>query len=212
MKSTVHCLRMKKEQLMMIDLMILAIEYAFKRKTLSCVNSAHEEQQLSRHSSRSSSRQSSIDSNRSSETKGFRSPKSFKEKELEGRVKMAELLAEAQYVEQKQQIENQAEMLNNKQEIAKIKARVEAYDWKETICELATDSKILAPMLKTTDKKEKLYLSERLINQYNTKSGNSLSNACVYNTEAPPIRKDSSKLMKINKRSAIKDERRKDKE
>ena len=41
-------------------------------------------------------------------------------------MKMAELLAEAQYVEQRIQIENQAEMLKIKQEIAKTKARVEA--------------------------------------------------------------------------------------
>ena len=36
---------------------------------------------------------------------------------------MAELLAEDQYVEQREQIENQAEMLKIKQEIAKIKVR-----------------------------------------------------------------------------------------
>ena len=51
---------------------------------------------------------------------------------------MAELLAEAQYVEQREWIENQAEMLKIKQEIAKTEVRVEAYSWKEA-CELATE-------------------------------------------------------------------------
>ena len=61
---------------------------------------------------------------------------------------MAELLAEVQCVEQRQWIENQAEMLKIKQEIAKTEVRVEAYSWKEA-CELATDRKIIAPRLKT---------------------------------------------------------------
>ena len=100
---------------------------AFKRKTLNWVNSACEEQQSSRHSFRNSRSQSSIHSRRSSASRGSRSSKSSKEKEVEDRVKMAELLAEAQYVEQRQQIENQAEMLKIKQAIAKTRGRVEAY-------------------------------------------------------------------------------------
>ena len=134
---------------------------AFKTKTLNWANSAHEEQQSSRHSSKSSRSQSSIHSRISSESKGSRSSKSSKEKEVEDRVKMAELLAEAQYVEQRQQIENQAEMLKIKQEIAKTKARVEAYSWKEAIYEKATDRRILVPSLKTSDEKEEQCLSEK---------------------------------------------------
>ena len=42
--------------------------------------------------------------------------------------------------------------------------------------------------------------------------GNDLSDACTYDVEASPIRKDSSKLVKVNKRPEIKDERRKDQE
>ena len=123
---------------------------------------------------------------------------------------MAEPLVEAQYVEQTQQIESQAEMLKFKQEIAKTKARVVAYSWKETICGLATDRTILASKLKTSDEKEKLCLLERLINEYNTKSGNNFSNACSYNVEALLMRKYSFKLMKVDIRSEIKDKRRKD--
>lgn len=98
------------------------------------------------------------------------------------------------------------------QEFAKTKARVEAYSWKEIICEIATDRKFLQPKLKTSGEKEKLCLPLRLINQYNTKSDNNLGNVSSYDVEAPPMRKDSSKLMKTNKRSEIKDDSRKEKE
>ena len=66
--------------------------------------------------------------------------------------------------------------------------------------------------MKISDKKEKLYVSEKLIKHYNTKSGNNLSDTCLYDVEAPSIRKDSSKLIKFNKRLEINEERRKDKE
>ena len=65
--------------------------------------------------------------------------------------------------------------------------------------------------MKTSDEEEQLCPSEKLINHHNTKSGKNLSDTCTYNVEAPPRRKDSSKLMKVNKRSEIKDRRRKDK-
>ena len=99
-------------------------------------------------------------------------------------------------------------MLKIKQEIAKAKARVEAYSWKEKICEKANDRKIATPRLKTSDEKEKQCPSEKLINYYNTKLAKNLSDTYTFVVEAPPMRKDSSKLMKVNKRSEIKDERR----
>ena len=74
---------------MMIGLKILTIKFSW-------VNSACEEQQPSRHSYRSSRSWSSIHSRRSSESKGSRSSNSSREREVEDRVKMAELLAAAQ--------------------------------------------------------------------------------------------------------------------
>ena len=101
-------------------------------------------------------------------------------------------------------------MLKIKQEIAEAKARVEAYSWKEMIYEKATDRKILAPRMKTSDEKEKHCPWGKLINHYNTKSAKNLSNTCTYDVEAPLMSKDSS--MKVDKRSEIKSERKKDKE
>ena len=173
--------------------------YTFKRTTLNWVNRAREEQQSSRHCPRSSRSRSSIYSKRSSESKSSRSFKSSKEKEVEVSVKMAELLADAQYVEKRQQIESQAKMLRIKQEISKIKARAESYSCKETICLLATYRKILASRLKTSDEKEKLCLSGKRINHCNSKSGNNLSDAYRYDVaETPTMAKDSSKLLKVN--------------
>ena len=59
--------------------------------------------------------------------------------------------------------------------------------------------------MKTSDKEEKQCLSEKQI-----KSVKNLSDTCTYDVEAPPMRKDSSKSMKVKKRSEIKDEMRKD--
>ena len=96
MKNTVNSLKMKKEQLMMISLMILKNRvFVFKGKTLNWAKSAHEEQKSSRHSIRNSKSRSSIYSKRSLDSKCSRSSKSSYEKEVEYRVKMAELLAEA---------------------------------------------------------------------------------------------------------------------
>ena len=71
---------------------------ASKRETLNWVNSAREEWQSSRHSCRSSRSRRTIHSKRSSESNGSTSFKFSKEKEVQDRVKMAELLAEVQYV------------------------------------------------------------------------------------------------------------------
>ena len=138
-----HCLRMKKEHLM-IGFIILTTKTKFvlSRERHLVGWTVHVKSNNHQGSSRSSGSQTSIHSNRSSEGKGSRRSKSSKNKEIEDRAKIAELLAEAQDVKQRQQIENQAEMMKIKQGILKTKAWV-AYSWKETTCELATDRKIL---------------------------------------------------------------------
>ena len=51
----------------------------------------------------------------------------------------------------------------------------------------------------------------KLTDHHNIDSAKNLSDACTYDVEASPVRKDSSKFMKNKKRSDIKDERRKGK-
>lgn len=72
-----------------------------KRNTPYWLRKAHEEQPSSRHSFRSNKNHSIIQSNRSSELRGFKCFKSSKGKEVDDRLKIAELLAEAQYIEQR---------------------------------------------------------------------------------------------------------------
>ena len=92
---------------------------AFKRKTITgWLDSSYEECRSSRHSSRSSRSHRSTHSNISLNTKRSKSSKALQEKEVEDRVKMAELLAEVQHVEQRQQLKHQGEMLKIKQEFA----------------------------------------------------------------------------------------------
>ena len=53
--------------------------------------------------------------------------------------------------------------------------------------------------MKTSDEKEKEWLSEKQTIHYNTKSAKGLSDTCKYDVEAQPMRKDSSKSVKVNK-------------
>ena len=65
--------------------------------------------------------------------------------------------------------------------------------------------------MKTSDEKQKQGPLEKLIDHHNINSAKNLSDACTYDVETPPVSKDRSKFMKANKRSEIKDERRKGK-
>ena len=54
------------------------------------------------------------------------------QRELKEKARIAELMAEAEYIEQRQYVENQIEMLKIKQQIAKSKARAEVYGRHDT--------------------------------------------------------------------------------
>ena len=83
-------------------------------------------------------RKSSKGSSGSSESRQRKSPgssrksQSSRARELEEKARIAELMAEAEYIEQRQFAENQVEMLKIQQEIAKSKARAEVYGKHDT--------------------------------------------------------------------------------
>ena len=51
----------------------------------------------------------------------------IKDREIEEKMKVAELIAEAELLQQKQMIQNEAEKLKTKERLAKAKARIQAY-------------------------------------------------------------------------------------
>ena len=100
--------------------------FTFKRKTHNWLRSAETERMSSKGSSRSSK------SRRSKSSRCSGKSQSSRTRELEEKARIAELMAEAEYIEQRQYAENQPEMLKIQQEIAKSKARAEVYDQLDT--------------------------------------------------------------------------------
>ena len=99
---------------------------AFKRKILNWLRSTETERRSSKGSSRS------CESGRSKSSGSSKKSQSSRAKELEEKARIAELMAEAEYIEQRQYAENQLEMLKIQQEIAKSKARAEVYGQHDT--------------------------------------------------------------------------------
>ena len=85
------------------------------------MRSAETERKSSNGSSRSS------ESRQSKSSGSSRKSQSSRAKELEEKARIAEVMAETEYIEQRQFTEHQAEMLKISQEIAKSKARAEVY-------------------------------------------------------------------------------------
>ena len=93
----------------------------FKRKIHSWLRSAETERKSSKGSSRSS------ESRQSKSSGSSRKSQSSRARKLEEKARIAELMAEAEYIEQRRLAGNQAEMLKIQKEIAKSKARAEGY-------------------------------------------------------------------------------------
>ena len=89
----------------------------FKRKIHNWLRSAETERMSSQGSSRSS------ESRRSKSSGSSRKSQSSRARKLEEKARIPKLMAEAEYIEQRQLAENQAEMLKIQQEIVKSKAR-----------------------------------------------------------------------------------------
>ena len=103
--------------------------FSFNRKITCWLKNAEEENKSksSPRCSRSSASKTK-GSKTSKESRSFRGPKSSKEKELEDKIRVAELAAEAELLEQKQIIECEAQKLKIREELANARARVSAHN------------------------------------------------------------------------------------
>ena len=81
--------------------------------------------QTSRQSSKKGSKSCSSGSSSSS---GSNSNRSSKERAVEEKAKLAELIAEAEFLQQRQLAENKAEQLRVQEKLAKAKARSQVYE------------------------------------------------------------------------------------
>ena len=112
---------------------------SFKRKVHCWLREAAQRVKSSKCSSRSSrsvsdkgsmNSKKSKDSHESQSSRASRETRSSKtrDKEIEEKMKVAELIAEAELLQQKQMIQNEAEKLKIKERLAKAKARIQAYN------------------------------------------------------------------------------------
>ena len=113
---------------------------SFKRKVYCWLREAAQKaksSQCSPKSTRSASDKGSVNSKKSKGSHGSRSSNAFKEttssksskeREIEDKVKVADLMAEAKLLQQKQIIQNEAGKLKIKERLAKAKSRVQAYN------------------------------------------------------------------------------------
>ena len=113
---------------------------SFKRKVHCWLREAAQRVKSSKCSSRSSrsvsdkgsmNSKKSKDSHESRSSRASREAKSLKsstDREIEEKMKVAELIAEAELLQQKQMIQNEAEKLKIKERLAKAKARIQAYN------------------------------------------------------------------------------------
>ena len=97
--------------------------FSFKHKVRNCLkNVALEEEKASRHSLKWSSK-NSWHSKKSSRSSRLSSSGSPKERAAAEKAKLAELIMEAEFLEKKQIIQNQAEKLKTEEQLAEPKAR-----------------------------------------------------------------------------------------
>ena len=113
---------------------------SFKRKVHCWLREAAQRAKSSRFSSRNSRNVSdtgSVNSKKSKDSqesrssrisRETRSTKSTKDRDTEEKMKVAELIAEAELLQQKQIIQNEAEKLKIKERLAKAQARIQAYN------------------------------------------------------------------------------------
>ena len=116
---------------------------SFKRRVHCWLREAAQRAKSSRCSSRKSrnvSDKGSVSSKKSKDSQESRSSristetrstKSTKDREIEEKMKVAELTGEAELLQQKQIIQNEAEKLKIKKRLAKAPARIQAYNNKE---------------------------------------------------------------------------------
>ena len=104
--------------------------FSFKGKITCWLKNTEEENKSksSSRSSRSSDPKIAKGSKTSKESRSSPGYKSSKEKELEDKIRVAELIAEAELLEQKQIIECEAQKLKIREELAKARARVSVYN------------------------------------------------------------------------------------
>ena len=125
-KNTISCWEMMKEVEMTIGLMMLTLEYV---PSLLAEKSCSESQIIKVF--RSVSDKGSMNSKKSKdshESRETRPSKSSRDREIKEKMKVAELIADAELLKQKLMIQNEKEKLKIEERLAKAKDRIQTYN------------------------------------------------------------------------------------
>ena len=125
-KNTISCWEMMKEVEMTIGLMMLTLEYV---PSLLAEKSCSESQIIKVF--RSVSDKGSMNSKKSKdshESRETRPSKSSRDREIKEKMKVAELIADAELLQQKLMIQNEKEKLKIEERLAKAKDRIQTYN------------------------------------------------------------------------------------
>ena len=125
-KNTISCWEMMKEVEMTIGLMMLTLEYV---PSLLAEKSCSESQIIKLF--RSVSDKGSMNSKKSKdshESRETRPSKSSRDREIKEKMKVAELIADAELLKQKLMIQNEKEKLKIEERLAKAKDRIQTYN------------------------------------------------------------------------------------
>ena len=101
--------------------------FTFKHKVYNWLKEAETERSAKKVYSKKGSKSTSSDSSRKSSNSSG-SSRCSKERAMEEKAKLAELMAEVEFMQQRQMAENRAEQLRVQEKLVKAKARSEVYE------------------------------------------------------------------------------------
>ena len=102
--------------------------FTFKHKVYNWLKEAETERSAKKAYSKKGSKSTSCGSRKTKSSNSSGSSRCSKERAMEEKVKLAQLMAEAEFMQQRQMAENQAEQLRVQEKLAKAKARSEIYE------------------------------------------------------------------------------------
>ena len=102
--------------------------FTFKHKVYNWLKEAETERSAKKVYSKKGSKSTSSGSSRKTKSSNSGSSRCSKERAMEEKAKLAELMAEVEFMQQRQMAENRAEQLRVQEKLAKAKARSEVYE------------------------------------------------------------------------------------
>ena len=102
--------------------------FTFKHKVYNWLKEAETERSAKKVYSKKGSKSTSSGSSRKTKSSNSGSSRCSKERAMEEKAKLAELMAEAEFMQQRQMAENWAEQLRVQEKLVKAKARSEVYE------------------------------------------------------------------------------------